>query len=310
MTAEAPTRDGRRDPRAPGRGPKRRGSHPSTWSLGALVFAAHLGRRARRARPSAEHRPLLSRRPQMAAVHGLDFGPDVLVTYGPLGFLKSYLIFLPGPARLAGSTGSPCTWRSRSAWSGPLRRNFGAAIAFALALVTAALARGDLSAGRGPRRRRRGRDRRSSGASPRSATTPPSWTRKLVVYGGGPFAALELLAKLNTGLIVLALVGITVLAIEQRPPPQPRDRRGRFAVDAGRALVRDRAGRSTTSAATSAAPSSSISRLLGRRADRLRLRRARVRLPARASAVPAPPARSPGSRPASSPGARRIAARC
>ena len=54
----------------------------------------------------------------MAAVHGLDFGSDIVVTYGPLGLAKSYLVFFPGTARLAVAYGSSCTWRSASASSG------------------------------------------------------------------------------------------------------------------------------------------------------------------------------------------------
>jgi hypothetical protein len=51
----------------------------------------------------------------------------------------------------------------------------------------------------------------------------PDWTRRLLVFGGGPFAALELLAKLNTGIVVLALVAIATIAIEE-------DRRRNLAI--------------------------------------------------------------------------------
>ena len=82
----------------------------------------------------------------MAAVHGLDFGSDIVVTYGPLGFLKSYLVFFPGTARLAVAYGVVLHLALCISLVWALRRNFGALIAVVIALAIAALARGDLSA--------------------------------------------------------------------------------------------------------------------------------------------------------------------
>ena len=150
----------------------------------------------------------------MAAVDGLDFGSDVLVSYGPLGFLKSYLVFFPGTARLATLYGIALHLALCISLVWALRRNFGALIAIALALVIAALARGDLSAVAV----------REDAAVVVLAfiwcvaalsDDSPDWTRKLVVFGGGAFAAIEVLAKLNPGVVVLVLVTITVLLIEE-----------------------------------------------------------------------------------------------
>jgi len=184
----------------------------STWFLGVLVFVATWGGGlVSPVEPSIDHS--FHAGLNMAAVHGLDFGSDIVVTYGPLGFLKSYLVFFPGTARLAVAYGAVLHLALCISLVWALRRNFGALIAAVIALVIAALARGDLSAVAV----------RDDAAVVVLAfiwcvaalsDDSPAWTRKLVVYGGGPFAAIEVLAKLNPGALVLALVAITVVAIE------------------------------------------------------------------------------------------------
>ncbi len=186
----------------------------STWTLGGLVFlltwGGGLGELAEPSIDNSFHAGL-----QMAAVGDIQFGPELLVTYGPLGFLKSGLIFEAWPARLAGVYGIGLHLALSLSLVWAARRNFALPIAVALAAVTAVLARGDLTL----------IAVRDDAAVVVLATIwciaalsaeAPEWTRKIVIYGGGPFAAVELLAKLNTGLIVLALVGITALAIEHR----------------------------------------------------------------------------------------------
>jgi len=186
----------------------------STWTLGGLVFAASWGGGAVAPYPppsidSSAHAGL-----QLAAVQGLDFGSDIVFTYGPLGFLKSYLVFEVWPARLATLYGLALHLALSISLVWAARRSFPLVAAIAVAFVGASLMRGDLGAiGI--------RDDAGVVVLPlifcvaALAADAPLWVRRIVVYGGGPFAALELLAKLNTGLIVLAIVAITVAAIEQ-----------------------------------------------------------------------------------------------
>ena len=185
----------------------------STWFLGLVVFTLTWGGGV--VIPGA---PSIDASMQagltMAAVGDLDFGGDIVFTFGPLGFLKSYLVFEPWPTRLATLYGAALQLALALSLVWAIRRNFGALIAVALAAVIAVLCRGDISA----------IAVRVDAAVIAiavvwclAALTPgqPDWARKLVVYGGGPYAALEVLAKLNTGLIVLAIVLITAAALER-----------------------------------------------------------------------------------------------
>jgi hypothetical protein len=185
----------------------------STWTLGAIVFALTWGGGIAELIPpnidNSFHAGL-----QMAAARELSFGPDILVTYGPLGFLKSNLIFEPWPARLAGIYGIALHLSLSLSLVWAARRNFGAVLGFAIALVAAVLARGDLTL----------IAVRDDAAVVVVAFIwcvaalsdgSPDWTRRLLVWGGGPFAAIELLAKVNPGVLVLAIVAIAVLAIER-----------------------------------------------------------------------------------------------
>lgn len=186
----------------------------STWFLGFVVFALTWGGGiVPLTTPSIDisfHAAL-----NMAAQRGFDYGTDIVFTYGPLGFLKSYELFFADTARLAALYGIALHFALATSLVWALRRNFALAIAIALALVTAAFARGDESA----------LGIRDDAAviivallwcvAALSRDAPPL-ARQLVVYGGGPFAAIELLSKLNTGVIVLGLVGLTVLAIEEQ----------------------------------------------------------------------------------------------
>lgn len=185
----------------------------STWALGALVFVVTWGGGfAEALTPSIDHS--LHAGLQMASAQGLDYGTEFIFTYGPLGFLKSYLVFLEGPARLAALYGIALHLALSISLVWAVRRNFGAVVAVVLAILAAAFARGDLPAAAV----------RDDAAVVILAFIwcvaalskgSPSGTRKLVIFGGGPFAAIELLAKLNTGLIVFALVAIAVIAIEE-----------------------------------------------------------------------------------------------
>lgn len=186
----------------------------STWTLGIFVCALTWGGGlAQPLTPSIDHS--LHAGLQMAADRSLVYGPDFIFTYGPLGFLKSYLVFVGWPSQLAGLYGLALHLALSVSLVWAIRRNFSLVIAVVLAVVTASLARGDLPAAAV-------RDDASVtilaliwclAALERSS---PEWIRRLVIFGGGVFAAIEVLAKLNTGIVVLAMVGLTVLAIDAR----------------------------------------------------------------------------------------------
>jgi hypothetical protein len=184
----------------------------STWFLGAIVFLVTWGGGIVLLQaPSIDfsfHAGL-----NMAAVRGLHYGSEIVFTYGPLGFLKSYLVFYEWPARLAGLYGIALQLALSVSLVWALRRNFGILIGVALALVVAMFARGDESS----------IAIRDDGAViilallwcvAALSAQAPELARRIVVYGGGPLAAIEVLAKLNTGIVVVALVAVTVIAIE------------------------------------------------------------------------------------------------
>ena len=184
----------------------------STWALGGLVFLLTWGGGVASPIPYSldvsTHAGLA-----MAATSGVDHGGDIVFSYGPLGFLKSYLTFYVWPARLALIYGVALHLALSLTLVWAARRSFPLLVALPLALLAAMLLRGDLSA---------------IGARMDAAVVvlafiwcvaalderSPDWTRRIVVYAGGPFAALELLAKLNTGAVVFALVAVTVAVLE------------------------------------------------------------------------------------------------
>jgi hypothetical protein len=191
---------------------KARSLASSTWALGAFVFCLTWG--GGLASPQtisiddSLHAGL-----NMAAAQGLEFGPDIVFTYGPLGFLKSYLVYYEWTARLATLYGIGLHFALSVSLVWAMRRNFPAIVAVVVALVAAALMRGDLGTVY---------VRADAGVIVLTliwglaALTPgaPSWVARIVLYGGGPFAAIEVLTKLNTGLIVLAIVVIAAFAME------------------------------------------------------------------------------------------------
>jgi hypothetical protein len=143
----------------------------------------------------------------MAAASGLDHGTQFVFTYGPLGFLEEPLVVNGGLAALS----AVYLLAMRAALAASLlwaaRRSFGWFAAVVLAVVVAAIAP------------------RAIGSVPLALATVwclvalqdqdggPRWTSRLVVYGGGALAALEVLVKLNVGLAILALVIVTTLAL-------------------------------------------------------------------------------------------------
>lgn len=185
----------------------------STWTLGIIVFALTWGggQQIPYTPPSLDYS--LHGALNMAAIEGVNFGTEFTFTYGPLGFLKSYMVFYEWPARLAVIYGFALHLALSLTLVWAIRRNFGVVAAFVIALVIAALARGDgLAVGV--------RDDAGviilafSWCIAALSRDAPELARRVVVYGGGAFAALEVLAKLNIGLLVLTLVLIATAAIE------------------------------------------------------------------------------------------------
>jgi hypothetical protein len=166
---------------------------------------------------------------QLAVRQGLDFGPDVLFTYGPLGFLHYPLIVDAALARVAFAYTiaihiGVCVvllWGLRgSLRSLPLAALGTLLIASVIydgaPIVIGFAAAAALVSGRVEERR-----------------VP------LVAAGLGALAALELLAKLNAG---ITLLGLAVIAVACAPAERAgrRDAGGRLRVRAGARLARDR----------------------------------------------------------------------
>jgi len=76
----------------------------------------------------------------MAAHQGLDFGPDIVFTYGPLGFLKEPLAIYPWTARLAFAYTAAIHLALAVTLVAMLRPTFGLVAGAALSLLLGALA--------------------------------------------------------------------------------------------------------------------------------------------------------------------------
>lgn len=139
----------------------------------------------------------------MAAGSGLDSGTEIVWTYGPLGFLDV-------PSTAGEATGAlaglyrlllPAALASSLLWAAS--RSFAllaaAALAFAVTAITpVAVAPLSLAV---------------VWALVALADGTPPWAARAVTIGGGAFAGLELLVKLNLGLSILLVVAITAVAL-------------------------------------------------------------------------------------------------
>ena len=144
----------------------------------------------------------------LAAHGGLHFGTDLVVTYGPLGFLRWPALYYPGLARLSVSyvVIQQLLLCATLMWS--LRRTFSLPVAFVIVLVTAGVAT-------------------NVGPHELSLMIAFVWAvevmradahplaRKLFPFAAGVFAGVEVLVKLNTGFTVLLVVVITCVALER-----------------------------------------------------------------------------------------------
>jgi hypothetical protein len=145
----------------------------------------------------------------MASRQSLDFGEEVVFSYGPLGFLAYPVLYYPMTAALAGlyvgalqvATAGSLIWAARGTFG-----FFGAAvIAFAISKMAILVL-------------------------PTTLLIPPLvflWCAYairrdsdrwflVVAVGGGLLGALELLIRLNVGVVVLALCGLTLVMERER----------------------------------------------------------------------------------------------
>jgi hypothetical protein len=145
----------------------------------------------------------------MAARQSLDFGEQLVFAYGPLGFLAHPQLYYPATAALAGLYVGVLQVATAGSLLWVARRSFGFLGAAAIALVISKLAILVL---------------------PTTLLVPPlvflwcayaircgseRWFLAVAV-GGGVVGALELLTRLNVGVVVLALCGVTLVLERER----------------------------------------------------------------------------------------------
>jgi hypothetical protein len=178
----------------------------STWFLGAAVALASWPLRS--VAPGAGADPSWQTALHYAAEHRLDFGTQVIFNYGPLGFLKVPLVPYDVTAALSGiyallvqlALGLTLVWAARRSFPlpGAVLIAFVAASLMAqqfipteviipVVFIWCVVALGE---------------------------DPPPFSWSLVVFGGGIVSAIEILGKLNTGPLLLAMCAVTVLVLQ------------------------------------------------------------------------------------------------
>jgi hypothetical protein len=177
----------------------------STWALAVVVGL--LTWQPFTVVPAAGLDPSWDTALYMAADRRLDFGTEVIFTYGPLGFLW-YPLAIYGWASVLAAIYHlvlQVVLCATVLWAA--RRSFSLPVAVAIAFVTAALNFLDpivpiaftwcaVALGR----------------------DPPGFVRPLVVYAGAAVCAIEVLVKINTGLVALGMCAVAVIVM-------PGDRR-------------------------------------------------------------------------------------
>ena len=155
------------------------------------------------------------------ALHdGLDYGPDVLFTYGPLGFLREPLLVYPWSARLAFVWGVLVQFALAATLIWGLRRAFGSllvATLVALLLAATIVQEPTLVIA-------------FTGCVALTAGLAGGRRAQLVALGLGVLCGIELLSKLNAG-VTVGLLG--VVAVATAPSP----RRTLVALFAGGAVA-------------------------------------------------------------------------
>jgi hypothetical protein len=139
----------------------------------------------------------------MASHQGLDFGTQVIFTYGPLGFLRFPLVMYGGLSVLSTLyvVAVRVGFAATVLWAA--RRGLPLPIAIIVALAASWIARPDAIV-----------VIVFLGCAAAIAEDPPKWAAPVVIYGGAVVSAVESLVKLNSGGLVLALCLITVLLVE------------------------------------------------------------------------------------------------
>jgi hypothetical protein len=173
----------------------------SSWVLGALVLA--LSWQPIGTSPMIGLDPSWSLAMQMAAVERLHWGTEFIFNYGPLGFLRSPLVANTWPAIL--STIYLVLIRFALAVSVVhiIRRRFNVAIALLMAFVVVSLSHHDAAV-----------PLAFVWCAVAVAEDSPGLPHRVVVFGGGALSGLELLVKLNEGVLIatMCLLAVTTMA--------------------------------------------------------------------------------------------------
>jgi hypothetical protein len=201
--AETSTPRGPRD-RLVAAWPRLRPVLTSTWALGALVTMASWDVVFGPALSGLD--PSWSAGMSMAAHFRLDFGTEVIWTYGPLGFLQLPYTHYSDLAVL-----SFC-WRAvlllayclSLIWA--LRRSFGAPIAVGVTFVTVIALSSTFTVLIPP----------AVWCLAALTKDPPPFAPRLVSIGGGAFGALECLVRLSYGPTILLMCAATLLVLPGR----------------------------------------------------------------------------------------------
>ena len=157
---------------------------------------------------------------QMATHRGLDWGTQIVFTYGPLGFLTVPETMYGGLTALTAAYtvavlvgfAAAVLWACRS-FRVPLP------VAVAVAFVASSLAVVEVIV-----------PLAFICCALALAEPPPPRARELVVYGGGVLAAVEALVKLNSGIAVVLFIVVAVIALPERRRSNLLRFAGTFAV--------------------------------------------------------------------------------
>jgi hypothetical protein len=174
----------------------------SSWVLGGLVLLVSWSPILTTPRAGLDPSWALSL--QMAAVEHLHWGTEFIFGYGPLGFLRFPFVANAWPAVLSGlylvaiklALAVSVVWIAR--------RRFNLPIALALAFVTVSLSGSDAAL-----------PLAFIWCAVAIAEDPPTHHR-LVLFGGGALSALEVLVKVNEGLVIAGMCAVAAIMMEGR----------------------------------------------------------------------------------------------
>jgi hypothetical protein len=143
---------------------------------------------------------------QMATHRGLDWGTQIVFSYGPLGFLSVPETMYGGLTALSALYVVAVIVGFAAAFLCASRRaGFALGLAFVVAFAATYVANPDVVV-----------PIALICCAIALGENPPRWAAALVVYGGGALCGVESLVKLNSGLAVAAIVLVTVAALPGR----------------------------------------------------------------------------------------------